>query len=93
MITGPISVLCEAGDARYLSRVGQCGRTPAEDPGFSAWEGDVLRETDSLLGEDGFELPVPRDSVRAEPVLTEIATWDDRLLAQQPKELSLGKRA
>jgi hypothetical protein len=26
-------------------------------------------------------------------VLTEIATWDDRLLAQQPEELSLGKRA
>ena len=32
--------------------------TLAENPGFSGNEGEIRRETDSLLEGDGFELPV-----------------------------------
>src|SRR6516162_5703167 len=35
--------------------------TLAENPGFSRNQGEIRKETDSLLEGDGFELPVPRE--------------------------------
>jgi hypothetical protein len=32
---------------------------PREKPGFSTWKGEIPRDTDSPLEEDGFELAVP----------------------------------
>src|SRR5271169_4447705 len=34
---------------------------PREKPGFSTWEGEIPRDTDSPLEGDGFELSVPRE--------------------------------
>jgi hypothetical protein len=38
--------------------------TLAENPGFSRNEGEIRRETDCLLEEDGFELLVVADATR-----------------------------
>ena len=37
---------------------------PREKPGFSTWEGEIPRDTDSPLEGDGFEPSVPRRKTR-----------------------------